>query len=616
MLEPIQETILAGHYQVVKHLGSGGFGQTFLAKDIHIDGNSWCVVKKLKPRATDPQTLFTAKRLFKREVQTLSRLGDHDQIPRLLDHFEQDEDFYLVQEFIEGETLDQEFTHRERLSESEVIALLQDILQVLVFVHQQNVIHRDIKPANIIRCSGDSKIVLIDFGAVKEVSNQVVNTEGHMSLTVAVGSPGYMPNEQLAGTPHFSSDIYAVGMVGIRALTGVHPRNLTTDLRTSEISWHNGTAQVSPELAAILDKMVRYDFRDRYPTALEALEALENLQRVLTGTVRLSQIAHQTTEALPSHELQPPPTNPLRPKERLGSPQRSHLPRLASTVISPAMTKIQFLNKALPLLAVFAAMGVGMTFLMTKMFIFPQFANQTADLKGILSEFSTNKPASPSPESSPTQKPASGSAPSSEKTASSPAKSSSGREPSVAELLSQAHRLREAGEYEKAIATYDQALVLKSDIAEAQWGRCYSLNKLQRATEASAACDRALALKPNYPEALWSKGYALDQQKNYQEALNRFDQAIDLKPNFAEAWSNRGAVLLELGRPSEAVEAFDKATALNPNYVEAWANRGAALWNLKRYDEAIASIDKALKIQPDHQNALNLRKQAQEKLGH
>jgi serine/threonine-protein kinase len=103
------ETTLAGRYQVVRHLGGGGFGQTFLAQDTHLPGNPLCVVKQLKPKPSDPATLQVAKRLFDREAETLYRLGHHDRIPRLLAHFEQESQFYLVEEFIEGQPLDQEF---------------------------------------------------------------------------------------------------------------------------------------------------------------------------------------------------------------------------------------------------------------------------------------------------------------------------------------------------------------------------------------------------------------------------------------------------------------------------------------------------------------------------
>lgn len=277
----MMETILAGHYQIVRHLGGGGFGQTFLAKDSHLPGNPLCVVKQLKPRFTDPATLEMAKRFFSREAETLYRLGGHDQIPRLFAHFEQDGEFYLVQEFISGERLDKELTEitdGKHYSEAYVIALMHDILQVLAFVHQQNVIHRDIKPANLIRRSRDSKIVLIDFGAVKEVSNQAANLHGQTSLTVAIGSPGYMPSEQQSFRPHKSSDIYAVGMVCIQALTGLEPKKLPKD-SSGEIccALFSDRAPLSPGLAAILDRMVRYDYRERYFDATVALQALRQL---------------------------------------------------------------------------------------------------------------------------------------------------------------------------------------------------------------------------------------------------------------------------------------------------------------------------------------------------
>lgn len=272
-------TKLATHYQIVRHLGGGGFGQTFLAKDTHLPGNPLCVVKKLQPTVKDPATLEIAKRLFEREAQTLYRLGNHDQIPRLMANFEQDAEFYLVQEYIEGNPLDKELTPGKKMGETYAIALLESILQVLAFVHEQKVIHRDIKPANLIRRSKDSKIVLIDFGAVKEVSSQATKVVGgETSLTVAVGSPGYMPSEQQAFKPHFSSDVYAVGMVCLQALTGLPPKKLPKD-ESGEFQFPVITkiASFSSGLVEILDKMVRYDYRQRYKTATEALEAVEQL---------------------------------------------------------------------------------------------------------------------------------------------------------------------------------------------------------------------------------------------------------------------------------------------------------------------------------------------------
>ncbi|NEP63783.1 MAG: protein kinase [Symploca sp. SIO2G7] len=309
------ETILAGHYQIIQHLGGGGFGQTFLARDNHLPGNPLCVVKQLQPRVTNQAMLEVAQRLFEQEAQTLYQLGDHYQIPRLLAHFEQHQEFYLVQEFIEGRPLGQEILPGKQWSEAEVIALLRDILSVLSFVHQQGVIHRDLKPANLIRRSLDSKIVLIDFGAVKRVRTPTDASVGQTSLTVAVGSPGYMPSEQLAGKPHFSSDIFAVGMMCLQALTGLSPgtKEIPTDANGEFCcAACRNIISVSPNFAAILDRMVRYDYRQRYQNATEALAAVEQLdapERLIsphTATVPMSSVlplsSNRNEQSAPSEE--------------------------------------------------------------------------------------------------------------------------------------------------------------------------------------------------------------------------------------------------------------------------------------------------------------------------
>ncbi|BAY27995.1 serine/threonine protein kinase [Calothrix sp. NIES-2100] len=272
--------ILDGRYQILEQIGQGGFGITFIAIDTKLPEKPHCIVKQFKPKSIDPYALQVAKRLFDTEAEKLEKLGNHNQIPRLLAFFEENHEFYLVQEYIEGRDITQELVPGTQLSEAYVIKLLTDILEVLVFVHQQNLIHRDLKPSNIRRRQSDGKIVLIDFGAVKEVTTQVVNAQGKTSFTIAIGTPGYLPSEQAKGQPEFSSDIYAVGIIGIQALTGINPhpnyKQLRTDPQTGEIIWRDRT-QVSPKLANIIDKMVRYDYRQRYQSAAEVLQALQGL---------------------------------------------------------------------------------------------------------------------------------------------------------------------------------------------------------------------------------------------------------------------------------------------------------------------------------------------------
>ena len=266
----MQGTILAGRYKIVRDLARGGFGETYLAED-QLCYNSLCVVKQLKPQFNDPVLIVTAKELFNREAEVLHRLGEHNQIPQLLAYFEENQKFYLVQEFIEGKNLTQILSVAKTLSEPEVITLLQDILKILDYVHNNDVIHRDIKPANLMRRDKDGKIVLIDFGAVKERLSE--------PTTIAIGTPGYTPDEQNKKNPQFCSDIYALGMVGIETLTGLRPTKLTRDSQTDEIN-ELALVNISPNLVRILNKMVKSDFHQRYQLASEVLPALEQLGSV------------------------------------------------------------------------------------------------------------------------------------------------------------------------------------------------------------------------------------------------------------------------------------------------------------------------------------------------
>jgi serine/threonine protein kinase len=344
------ETILASRYHIVRHLGGGGFGQTFLAQDSHLPGKPICVVKQLKPKVNDPSTFETAKRLFDREAETLYRLGSHDQIPRLLAHFEQNKEFYLVQEFVEGRPLDLELTVGKQFDEPTVLALLQDVLQVLAFVHQQNVIHRDIKPANLIRRHRDGKIVLIDFGAVKQMNQPTLNPTGETSFTIAIGSPGYMPIEQQSFKPHYSSDIYAVGIVCLRALAGVHAQQLPRDPKTDEIICDllKDRVAINPGLAAILDRMVRYDYRQRYQNALEALAALQQYMGSTDGDAQTATLWTPPEATATLSLTLPPPvqqtsqqilTNPSNPStsqlQEMANDRRKQIERLLAEVIGP-----------------------------------------------------------------------------------------------------------------------------------------------------------------------------------------------------------------------------------------------------------------------------------------
>ncbi|MEH2425758.1 MAG: protein kinase [Nostoc sp.] len=311
--------LLDHRYQVIRVLAMGGFGQTYIAQDTRRPGNPLCVVKHLKP-GTDPRVFDTAKRLFNSEAETLEKLGNHDQIPRLLAYFDENQEFYLVQEYIEGHTLAEELIPGKRWSESQVVQLLQEVLQILEFVHRQGVIHRDIKPDNIIRRASDNKLVLVDFGAVKQLRTQLVTVGGQPSATVVIGTPGYMPTEQGQGKPRPNSDIYSLGIIAIQALTGLSATELQEDPETGEIIWQPSVT-VNYRLAAVLSKMLHYHFKDRYQSATEALQACKDAINPVPALSIPQEAAknssYQAAKSQPQvsrlHTVAVAPANPVKP---------------------------------------------------------------------------------------------------------------------------------------------------------------------------------------------------------------------------------------------------------------------------------------------------------------
>jgi serine/threonine-protein kinase len=283
--------LLNNRYKIIQTLGSGGFGNTFLAEDTHMPSGRRCAIKQLKPIANDPQMFLQAQTRFQREAAILEDLGEgSNQIPKLYAYFSEAGQFYLVQEFIEGQTLTKKVQAEGVLAEKAVKDILVSLLPVLDFVHSKRMIHRDIKPDNIIIRQRDGKPVLIDFGAVKESVGAGNTAVGNAVASMVIGTPGFMPSEQGVGHPVFASDLYSLALTAIYLLTGKLPQDLQSDPRTGEILWHQYASNLSPGFTAVLDKAIQSHPRDRFSTAREMLDALQS-SAAFTPTPALSNAA-------------------------------------------------------------------------------------------------------------------------------------------------------------------------------------------------------------------------------------------------------------------------------------------------------------------------------------
>lgn len=536
--------LLDGRYRIIEVLSSGAFGQTYLATDMHRPGNPQCVVKQLQPPSNNPQLLKTAQRLFNKEAETLEKLGKHEQIPQLLAYFQENQQFYLVQEFVPGHPLIQEIIPGQPLPEAKVISILQEVLEILEFVHGEGVIHRDINPSNIIRRKPDGKLVLIDFGSVKEVRTPLGNSQGQMLRTIAAGTPAYMPIEQFQGNPQFNSDIYATGMIGIQALTGLPAGELpklqdSQNANTGNILWRQ-RAQVSPQLADIIDKMVHYYYGHRY----------QSVTQVLADLKKISQ-RFEATSTPPTHSI-------LNPSALLPFLQR-------------------YTTGKAPLLILGGLLGI---VLLSGLIWLFQRPNQTkaeafhmqgiekqkrGNLKGAIAEFDQAVRLNPT---------------------------------SAETYYKRGNAYYDLKDYESALKDYTKAIQLDSQNMNAYFNR--GLTRYDMGDQRGAIEDftHVLALQPNDVEAHYKRGYANYELGIYQAAIDDYTAVIQLKPKESESYHSRGLAYSAFGDKQKAIEDFTQAIRLNPKDSKAYYSRGRARFHLGDYQGAIQDYTQVIQLAP------------------
>ncbi|GCL40902.1 bifunctional serine/threonine-protein kinase/formylglycine-generating enzyme family protein [Dolichospermum planctonicum] len=275
--------LLINRFRVLRVLSNkGGFGRTYLAEDSQ-KLNEPCVIKQLAPKQSGTYALKKATELFIEEAKRLQDLGEHPQIPTLFAYFEDNGFLYLVQQFIKGDNLLDELAQKGKYNEIQIRELLLDLLPPLKFIHERQVIHRDIKPQNIMRRASDGKLVLIDFGASKQLQ---LNTTVHTQIGTQIGSYGYSPLEQIQGGEAYpASDLFALGATCFHLLTGVNPFNLWT---INGFSWVNNwrenlPSSVSQDLGKVLDKLLKIEIQERYQSADQVIKDIQISQNQISG---------------------------------------------------------------------------------------------------------------------------------------------------------------------------------------------------------------------------------------------------------------------------------------------------------------------------------------------
>ncbi|MDZ8137469.1 MAG: serine/threonine-protein kinase [Nostoc sp. DedQUE04] len=332
--------VLRNRYRPIQLLGSGGFAKTYLAEDLD-KLNEYCVIKQFAPRVQGTAAINKATELFEQEARRLQQLGEHPQIPTLLAYFEEENNLYLVQQFINGQNLLAELKQQGTFNEEKIWEVLLDLLNILKKVHQHKVIHRDIKPENIIRRSTDGKLVLIDFGISKQLTMTVITNP-----VTRIGSPGYAPLEQIQdGKAYPASDLYSVGATCFHLLSGIHPWIMWEQQGYGWVSsWREHLQQPqSSELEKILDKLLQTDYQQRYQSAEEVLQDFSSPSPSLS-TVHPTQpvVENQPASSFPATLLHQHQTGtspaPVKPKVPLQKPSRQNINWRTRLLVGAAIT--------------------------------------------------------------------------------------------------------------------------------------------------------------------------------------------------------------------------------------------------------------------------------------
>lgn len=656
--------ILGGRYKIVREIARGGFGITFLAEDTHAS-NSPCVIKKLDPQNAD---IETAKILFKREASVLFHLQQNQQIPKYFDYFEEEQSYYLVQEYIEGKSLQNLL--EKRWPRDKVVIFLREILEILRYLHQINIIHRDVKPSNVMLRKADRKFVLIDFGAVKYLDPRYLSPHQQVYTTqTMIGTRGYAPEEQLAGRPGYNSDIYGLGMTAIQLLTGIHPKNLRRDAQ-DKIIWSD-EVNVDNLLASILTKMVysnpeeRYQYVDEIVRDLNEITITDDLINYNDFTSdtelesqQISELTARPYEAGNFFKLWyllivlgaagiilvvteffiNPFIRPLVYSNRGNHFLRLHQPEKALNEFQNIINIQENYSEAwkgrgdalLDLGRFSGALGSYNKALAIEPDNFKALNNKGK----VLSKLKRYPEALEAHEKVLKENQNDVDAWSGKGIA----YFGLGKKKEASEAFEKVKLIRpdipytwlEIGlatenlegskaaqpYFEEALGAFQAFLNQHPQDPIAWTDQGYTLQKLNRFQEALTSYEKALEIDKNFYEALIGKGNMLDQTGKPDKALSAFNAASQIRPDDYLVWYSRGTLLaLRLQKYQEALESFDKAIARRNDFYFAWQNKGISLSELKRYDEALAALDKAKELEPKNPFAWANRAEVLKNLG-
>ncbi|MDY6901246.1 MAG: tetratricopeptide repeat protein [Cyanobacteriota bacterium] len=554
--------ILVERYRIIELLSGTLGSRSYLSEDeeqSNYGQYSQYVVKQFLPPSKDPTLLKVSHNVLETEVKPLDNLAQqNNRIENLKTFFEKNNNFYLVRKYIVGKSLRKEIVPGHKLTSEQVQNILKEILEILVFVHQRGIIHRNLKPANIIRRESDNQLVLIDFGAPQEaVSNIVATSE-------------YVPIEQAHRNPQFNSDIYALGIIAIEALTGLKAKEIANNKNkkntdAEKIIWHPRSYKVNPKLAKIIDKMVDLNYCNRYQSAKEVLKDLETINKSETNKI-YQQVKHQISE---------------KPKLFAG---------VGSLILAVAVAWYYFASKDINYAKQLYQQGL---------------ANyKNSDYKQAIKLFSQAIRINPEYSSAYNLRGDAyyrlGNYEKSQQDSSAAIRSN----PNDANAYyDRAFSLYLAGEFNGAIIDYNQAIKLNPDFANAYYGRALARYEIQENDKAIEDLNQAIAINPKLTSAYFQRGIVHREMQDKLKAIKDFDKAIKINPKYAEAYYERGKTRYALNEKPTAKEDFSKVIELDSTYIDAYIARADIHTDLGYPKQAYEDYEKAIEMNPEDPKA-------------
>lgn len=550
--------LLDRRYRIEQILGSNGLGKTYLAVDTHRPGEPKCVVKQMRLPQSQEKNLEILELIFKKKVEFLEKIGKHNQIPQLLAFFQDNKEFYLVEEFIIGHPLSDEIGHGIPMAPDQLCLLLHEIIEILIFIHGHGMVHRQVRAENLIRRAKDGKLVLIDFSPIKEIQAQLLKAQGQSTQNRAQNLEHQLALH-LSQRQAYHTDIYGVGLIGIEASTGLSAKDLmeisdTQNAQNPILEWHH-QVKLRPQWVSLLDKMVHPDPRERYQSAPEVLAALKKLK---------------VTPSNSSPGLIPvPPPPPIKP---------ARVPPTQVELASPSEKSQQRIPWSMLGMAIAVGL-VGVVGVSAWMLYKQNYTEQRAEeLKSSAQE-----------------------------------RAESGDELAAIQKFTQVIALKPTGEsyyqrgnaqfdlgsYQAAVEDYTAALEKDPNYLAAYFNRGLAyleLNQLQLAVDDYS---KVIEINSNDADAYYQRGLAYHRLKDYSGAIADYTRVIQLNSQDATAFINRGLSYSAADDKQRAIEDFTQAIRIDPNNAQAYYSRGRARFFLADYQGAMEDYTEALRIAPE-----------------